>query len=257
MTLQGSSGSVSGTLQYAGGGDGGPVGEAGTLAFGQGVIETTGDVVEVSISVVRTGGSDGAVSVSYATSDGKATAGFDYTTTNGTLSWADGDSAAKQITVPILGDSEVEPFENFFVTLSSPTGGAVLGTPTTAEVQIFEAGEGACDDSVALCLNDDRFEVRAAFETQAGERGPATPFELTDDTGYFWFFRESNVEMVIKVLDGCVQFDTFLVFAGGLTNVEVDITVRDTVSGQVNYYSNPQRTAFQPIQDNDAFQTCP
>jgi hypothetical protein len=47
------------------------------------------------------------------------------------------------------------------------------------------------------------------------------------------------------------------VFAGGLTNVRTVITVTDTQAHLVKTYTNPQGTAFQPIQDINAFATCP
>lgn len=81
---------------------------------------------------------------------------------------------------------------------------------------------------------------------------------LTPDTGYFWFFDATNVGMVVKVLDVCgTSFERFWVFAGGLTNVEVEITVRDTFTGLGRRYLDPQATAFQPILDTQAFATCP
>jgi hypothetical protein len=92
------------------------------------VNETAGTL---TLSVTRTGGSDGAVGVSFATAAGSATDGADFTGTTGTLSWANGDTTAKTITVPILDDSSFEPDETFTVTLSSVIGGASLGTATT------------------------------------------------------------------------------------------------------------------------------
>ncbi len=91
----------------------------------------------LSFTVSRTGSSTGAVSVNYATSSGSALAGSDFTSTSGTLNWADGDTANKTINVPIANDGLVENSETFTVTLSgpSPTGGAtgaVLGSPSTA-----------------------------------------------------------------------------------------------------------------------------
>ena len=80
---------------------------------------------------------------------------------------------------------------------------------------------------------------------------------LTDDTGYLWFFNPDNVEVVVKVLDACEPFGRFWVFAGGLTNVEVDLTVTDSTTGQTNTYHNNLNEPFAPIQDTDAFATCP
>ena len=71
-----------------------------------------------------------AVKASYTTADGTATAGSDYTTTAGTISFAPGETS-KTIAVPITGDTTVEPDESFNVTLSNPVN-AVLGSATAA-----------------------------------------------------------------------------------------------------------------------------
>jgi hypothetical protein len=65
------------------------------------------------------------------------------------------------------------------------------------------------------------------------------------------------VEAVVKVLNACTFNQKFWVFAGGLTNVQVTLTVTDTKTGTVRIYNNPQGAAFQPIQDTSAFATCP
>src|SRR5262245_24351378 len=59
------------------------------------------------------------VTASYTTADGTATAGSDYTTTAGTISFARGETS-KTIAVPIIGDTSVEPDETFTLALSSP-----------------------------------------------------------------------------------------------------------------------------------------
>ncbi|MGR9051025.1 MAG: Calx-beta domain-containing protein [Gammaproteobacteria bacterium] len=81
----------------------------------------------VTITAIRSGGADGAVSVDFNTVPGTATAGQDYTETSGTLSWNDGESGAKSFTVAINPDSLAEPDENFTVTLSNPTNNLTLG----------------------------------------------------------------------------------------------------------------------------------
>lgn len=80
---------------------------------------------------------------------------------------------------------------------------------------------------------------------------------LTADTGYLWLFAAANVEAVVKVIDGCALGGHYWVFAGGLTNVNVVIKVRDTKTGAVQTYVNPLGTPFQPIEDTAAFATCP
>ena len=111
-------------------------------------------------------------------------------------------------------------------------------------------------NATTLCLSDSRFAVTATY--QAGTNsGNGQAVRLTADTGYFWFFGPDNVEVVIKVLNACGLNSKFWVFSGGLTNVQVTITVRDTKTGTVRTYANPANTAFQPIQDTGAFATCP
>jgi hypothetical protein len=135
---------------------------------------------------------------------------------------------------------------------SGPSSDSNVASTTTA-VPI-----GACaEDASTLCLNGDRFRVRVAFEDFQGAEGPATAQELTDDTGYFTFFDAANVEVVVKALDACAISERYWVFAGGLTNVEVILTVSDTTTGDTNTYFNSLGDAFLPVQDTGAFATCP
>jgi hypothetical protein len=118
-------------------------------------------------------------------------------------------------------------------------------------------GQGCTADATTLCLNNDRFKVRASWRTREGTNGQGQAVEMTADTGYLWFFNQNNVEMVIKVLDACGVNSSYWVFAGGLTDVQVDITVTDTSTGAVRTYHNSLGTPFQPIQHTSAFGTCP
>lgn len=128
--------------------------------------------------------------------------------------------------------------------------------------QWIDPGSGVTPDPCVpsdkkLCLADGRFAVTARW-TANGTSGDGSGVKLSGDTGYFWFFQSTNVEMVVKVLNTCT-FSTprFWVFAGGLTNVNVVLTVTDTKNGTVKTYTNPAGTAFQPVQDTNAFSTCP
>jgi hypothetical protein len=108
----------------------------------------------------------------------------------------------------------------------------------------------------ALCLNRSRFQVEATYRTADGASGTARAVPLTADSGYLWFFGEDNLELLVKVIDGCSLNDRFWVFTGGLTNVAVDLKVTDTATGAVRTYTNPQGRSFLPIQDTAAFQGC-
>lgn len=112
-------------------------------------------------------------------------------------------------------------------------------------------------DSTTLCLNGGRFRVRVAWTRSGGGSGPGMAVPLTADSGYFWFFDAANIELVVKVLDACgIPPGNFWVFAGGLTNVGVVLTVDDRVAGSTRTYTNPLGMPFPPLQDTAAFE-CP
>ncbi|MEY4483174.1 MAG: hypothetical protein RL693_626, partial [Verrucomicrobiota bacterium] len=92
-----------------------------------------------TLTLTRSGNSSGAVSVNYATTPGTATAPADYTSSSGSVSWANGDISNKTITIPIVSDALVEGTQKFTVTLSSPVGGVIVDN-TTATVTIADAG---------------------------------------------------------------------------------------------------------------------
>jgi PKD repeat protein len=116
------------------------------------------------------------------------------------------------------------------------------------------AASAACTpDATTLCLNDSRFQVRVAWvAVHQGTSGDGQAVALTSDTGYFWFFNSSNVELVLKVLDGRPVNGHFWVFFGALTNVQFTLTVTDTQTGVVKTYFNPQDTQAS-ISDTAAF----
>ena len=108
----------------------------GTIALGSSSYSVNENGGTVTITATRTGGSAGAVGISYGISNGSALVGSDYTEASGTLSWANGDTANKTFAVSIINDALNEPNETFTVKLSSPTGGATLGSPNSATVTI-------------------------------------------------------------------------------------------------------------------------
>ncbi len=75
-------------------------------------------------NVTLSGSTGSAVSVSYATQDGSARAGEDYTAKSGSLSFS-GTTTQRQISVTGLQDAVVEPGESFFVNLTNPAGAAI------------------------------------------------------------------------------------------------------------------------------------
>jgi hypothetical protein len=89
------------------------------------------------ITVTRTGGAFGPVSATFTAGGGTAVPGQDFTPTTTTVTLGD-DVTSQTVTVPILNDQLVEPNKTVNLALSNPTGGATLGTPSTAVLTIFD-----------------------------------------------------------------------------------------------------------------------
>ena len=146
---------------------------------------------------------------------------------------------------------------------------AVFGARPARSTEIAAGAAGAAQPGATLqftcnttdlaaCLLDHRFEIAASFTApNGGPAGNAHMVQLTDDSAYLWFFSADNVEVLVKVLNGCALNSRYWFFAGGLTNVDVMITVTDSNTGVMRQFHNPQGTPFQPIQDTSALPVCP
>ncbi|HEY3172071.1 MAG TPA: PPC domain-containing protein [Thermoanaerobaculia bacterium] len=151
----------------------------------------------------------------------------------------------------------------YTLTIQCTTGPSTTPTPTATAVPpapTFTPIPGPCvANATTLCLNNGRFRVQANYSTPAGQAGPGMAVTQTSDTGLFWFFSANNIEVIVKVVNACTftAAPRYWVFAGGLTNVAVVLTVTDTQTGTVRTYTNPQNTPFAPIQATNAFATCP
>lgn len=143
-------------------------------------------------------------------------------------------------------------------TSAFPTGGASIAgaarTPTShGDASSAPVQSGFCvPSSTRLCLQAGRFAVEAVWKDFAGNSGAGTAVPITADTGYFWFFAPSNVEVVTKVLDGRPVNAKFWVFYGALSNVEYTLTVTDTLTGVQRKYHNPSGR-FASVGDTAAF----
>jgi hypothetical protein len=87
---------------------------------------------------------------------------------------------------------------------------------------------------------------------------PAPLVQLTDESGYFWFFDSGNVEVTVKILDGTPVNNHFWLFAAGMTDRPFVLQVVDTQAVcdaapcPPKLYANPAGT-HQNIVDVVAF----
>ncbi len=90
------------------------------------------------------------------------------------------------------------------------------------------------------CLLDSRFSVSVRWRNQRdGKEGEGVPIAFSDESVLFYFFKKTNVELIVKVLDGRGVNDHFWVFYGALTDLEYWVTVTDTATGKSRTYHNP------------------
>ncbi|MBL8111499.1 MAG: hypothetical protein JNK60_01325 [Acidobacteria bacterium] len=118
-------------------------------------------------------------------------------------------------------------------------------------------GGGACTpDATSLCLFGNRFRVQATYRDYGGNTGSGKAVSLTGDSGYFWFFTSSNVEIVAKLVSFCNgSSGNYGVYLSGLTDVQVSFTVTDTKTGTSRSYNNPLGSRFCTI--GDPWTVCP
>jgi hypothetical protein len=124
------------------------VGVPGTVQFTNSSYAVNEANGSVTVWVTRTLGTAAGASVDYATADGTAQAGMDYTAVSGTLVFAPGETA-KSFTVPILNDSLREGQETISISLSNPTSGVTLGSRSTSVINIVDN-----DPLPGLSIND-------------------------------------------------------------------------------------------------------
>ena len=127
--------------------------------------------------------------------------------------------------------------------------------PNQGALAVSSSGTGFCNSLATL--TGERFEARVTWRTEDSGVQPACVSNLrTEDTAMFYFFEPNNLELMLKVLDGCSINGHFWIFFAGVTNVEMSITVTDTLTGESRVYENELGHAADAVTDVTAFATC-
>ncbi len=165
--------------------------------------------------------------------------------------------------VSAAATTDIEAFATCNATAPSATPGqatpasATPASTTTASSPRFPASVDCQGGNTSLCLNGGRFQVEVDWRDFENQTGPGSTVFNLEDSGLFWFFSPDNWELLIKVLDGCGINGQYWVFAAATTNVEYNLRVTDTETGEVQIYRNPLGIASPAITDTGAFATCP
>lgn len=138
-----------------------------------------------TITVTRNNGSQGTASVSYATSDGSATAGVSYSATSGTLTFAPGITS-QSFTIPILSGAAGRGNQTVNLALSTPTGGATLGSQTSAVLTLIDNTQNVQAGQLQFATNEFIATVTSGSATITvlrtnGSTGPVSIQYATSD----------------------------------------------------------------------------
>ena len=170
--------------------------ELEALQFAQPTFSVDDTDTVATITLVRVGSTNGAVTVDFATSDGSARAGVDYTMTTGTVDFADG-VLTNTFTIPILPPGPLETNQTVKLTLSNPTGGATLGSPVQATLNIIATGPPVIQLTAAtynvhehvghatvaaVRFNDSSIPVSVNYATSDGTAVSGTDYLSTNGT---------------------------------------------------------------------------
>jgi len=222
----------------------------GTFQFSPTSITVGEGAGSTALTVSRTNGSTGAVTVDYVVTGGTAEAGSDYETVNGTLSFADGETS-KTIPINIKNDKTMESNETIEVALSNASSGILHGTDSLATVTIEDndsvlqfasatctAGEGDGTTDITVSRTGSTKEtVSVDYAVTDGSATAGTDYTLTAGTLTF-----SHGEMSKKI-PVTIAEDSL---------IEGDETVEVTLSnpgGEATLSSNNK--SILTITDND------
>ncbi|PVV09881.1 MAG: hypothetical protein B6D77_09445 [gamma proteobacterium symbiont of Ctena orbiculata] len=158
---------------------------AGSLQFGLSSFEQVENGMVATITVARSGGSSGTVTVDYATADGTATAGSDYTAASGSLTFADGVTSSS-FQVSVLDDNSYEGDETVSLQLSNPGGGAVIGNVGSAVLALQDDEQAPASGTLVFELdgfsaNEFDGSIRINVVRQGGSSGAVLVNYATSD----------------------------------------------------------------------------
>jgi hypothetical protein len=190
---------------------------AGILRFSQQSLyyEVYENIDKVTITILRSEGDDGEVSVNYSTQAGSAEEGKDYEGVQGILTWVDGDNNPQTIKVNILPDSEYEKNETVMITLSNPKGGAILGEPQQTKLLIYDDDSPPIDDGIPLPRGTLQFE-RSNYGVNENEGiVTANVIRTGGNNGDVWAVCSTNNGTAQAVSDYFPNFQNILAWSDG------------------------------------------
>lgn len=191
------------------------------------VSERDAGVTTIAVEVTLSAASATSVTVNYQTVAGTATAGTDFTPTNGTLTFAPGETT-KAIAIDIVGDTIDEFDETFSVVLSNPTNATL--TTSQAQVTLIDnditsitasstQSDGSKSNNIDASYDFDLYDITAAGDYRRDEDG-----NLTNTVGIFSGAIENFTGLIREVgVDPFLKFNGLKI--GGTTSAIYDLFI--------------------------------
>lgn len=114
------------------------------------------------------------------------------------------------------------------------------------EVELYLSGipeedpaDACTPDATTLCLQSDKFNIGVTWRDFQDRTGHGQATVLSNESGDFWFFNAQSNELIVKIINGCGSTGSYWVFWRALSNVEMDLVIRDTATLQTLTYHNP------------------
>jgi hypothetical protein len=218
-----------------------PAATGPTLSIGdKSIVEGDTGTQNLVFTVTLSQASTQTVTVNFATANGSATAGTDYTTTNGTLAFAPGETT-KTISVPVASDTANEPHETFSVTLSNPSTGVSLDDPlaigtitnddgpvnmSISDATANEGNTGTTTATFTVTLSAAASQnVTVNFATAAGTATAGTDFVA--NTGTLTFAPGETSKTITVTINGDTLDEANESFSVVLSGVSSNATLQD------------------------------
>jgi hypothetical protein len=230
--------------------------QPGQLAFSNSQFSVNEDGTTVNaVTIIRTGGSDGAVGTTINLTNGTATAPGDYNNAAITLNFADGETS-KTVNIPIVNDPVYEQNETINLTLTTPTGGATLGNQTTAILTVIS--DDAPQQGIlafsqpTYSINEDGTTTTQVTVTRTGGSTGAVSATINLINGTASSSDYTNTPITVNFADGDTTPKTITIPITNDTLVEGNETVNLTLTNPTNGATlGNQNTATLSIIDND------
>ncbi len=179
------------------------------------------------------------VTFSAPSSDGSSPiTGYSVTPNPATPGWQDSNAGSTSLSHVIMGLTNGLSY-TFTVRATNAIGQGPASAPSNPVTPADDPPGDCAANATTLCLHGESFAVTVAWRDFLGRTGEGRATQLSNESGDFWFFGADSNEMIVKIVDGCANNGRYWVFWRALSNVEMDLTIRNTETHQTLTYHNP------------------